>query len=64
MRFKPFLGYMLFVTTRISLICQKIWLRVKHENLKCMGIIQDIVCHPYIILSTTVVYIMVYCYMV
>ena len=24
MRFKPFLGYMLFVTIRISLMCQKL----------------------------------------
>ena len=28
-------------------------LKVKHENLKCMGIMQDNLCHPYI-LSTTV----------
>ena len=26
---------------------------MKHENLKCMGIMQDNLCHPYI-LSTTV----------
>ena len=53
MRFKR---YMLFVTIRISLMCQKLDLienEVTHEYLKCMGIMQDNLCHPYI-LSTTV----------
>ena len=50
MRFKLFLGYMLFV---MILMCQKLDQKVKHENLKCMGIMQDNLCHPYI-LSTTV----------
>ena len=49
MRFKLFLEYMLFVTIQISLMCQKLDLeKVKHENLKCMGIMQDHLCHPYI----------------
>ena len=54
----PFLGYMLFVTIRISLVCQKLDLietESEHKNLKCMGIMQYNLCHPYIlILSTTV----------
>ena len=56
MRFKPFLGYMLFLMVRISLVCQKLDLNEiesENENLKCMGIMQDNLCHPYI-LSTTV----------
>ena len=32
---------------------------MKHENLKCMGIMQDDLCHPYI-LSTTVLSDIVY----
>ena len=49
MRFKPFLGYMLFVTIRISLKCQKLDLieTESETNLKCMGIMQDNLCHPY-----------------
>ena len=31
MRFKPFLGYMLFVTIRISLMCQKLDLIEKSQ---------------------------------
>ena len=50
MRFKPFLGYMLFVTIGISLMCQKLDLiETESETLKisCMGIMQDDLCHPY-----------------
>ena len=56
MRFKLFLGYMLFVTIWISLMCQKLDLietETETLNLKCMGIMQDNLCYPYI-LSTTV----------
>ena len=56
MRFKLFLGYVLFVTIQISLMCQKLDLiEIESETWKsqCMGIMQDNLCHPYI-LSTTV----------
>ena len=41
MRFKPFLGYMLFVTIRISKKLDIIETERENENLKCMGIMQD-----------------------
>ena len=31
-----------------------VYMKVKPVNLKCMGIMQDNLCHPYILLSTTV----------
>ena len=48
MQFNPFLGYMLFVTIRINLMCQKLDLiQTGSETCKCMGIMQDDLCHPY-----------------
>ena len=52
MRFKPFLGYMIFVTIRISLMCQKVDL-IETESETWKSQMQDDLCHPYI-LSTTV----------
>ena len=50
MRFKAFLGYMLFLTIRIRQMRQK-WdlLKVKRTNLKCMGIMHGNLCHPYVL---------------
>ena len=56
MRFKPFLGYMLFVTIRMRLVCQK-WdlIETESETYKSQmyGHNASNLCHPYI-LSTTV----------
>ena len=52
MEFKPFLGYMLFVTIRISLMLDLIETeKVEHENLKCMGIMQDDLVLPYLVIT-------------
>ena len=45
MPFKPFLRYA-FLKVRIRLMSE-VGLKVKHENLKCMGIMQENLCHPY-----------------
>ena len=47
---------MFFVTIQISLMYQKlnlIELKVKHENHKCIGIMQNNLCHSFV-LSTTI----------
>ena len=62
MRFKPFLGYMLFLTIRIRLISQKwdlIKNKVKHADLKYMGIIGQPVSSLillYLVIITSAVY--------
>ena len=49
MRFKPFLRYTLSLTIEIRLICQKLDLIETESEMYKMGIMQDKLCHPYIL---------------